>query len=66
MATTDSCAKQVSVVGLMVGSLHPIGDTLAGPNDLCLWILCMALLTLLEAQLAFGHVPLLDKTDFLA
>ena len=24
----------------------------------------MALLTLLEAQLAFGHVPLLDKTDF--
>ncbi len=24
----------------------------------------MALITLLEAQLAFGHVPLLDKTDF--
>ena len=24
----------------------------------------MALITLLNAQLAFGHVPLLDKTDF--
>ena len=25
---------------------------------------CMALITLLNAQLAFGHVPLLDHTDF--
>ena len=24
----------------------------------------MALITLLDAQLAFGHVPLLDHTDF--